>query len=125
VKASANQPTNSQEYQMNQQFGNSTAAPKTSYDRAQSALGGPVPETLQVDESIISLGDAVEFHVETVRALLRRLQPVTSDLCEAVAGTTCVPQSNRVDVARRIHNQRDELQYLTSEVQNIIRALQI
>lgn len=98
---------------------------KPAYDRAQNALGSPVGETLQVEDSLLSLGDTVEFHVETVRALLRRLQPVTSDMCEANCATTGVSQPIRVEIARRIHNRRDELQDLTHEVQNVIRALQI
>lgn len=110
---------------MNHPQGTNSSNLKPAYDRAQSALGAPVTETLQVEDSILSLGDAVEFHVETVRALLRRLQPVTSDMCEAIAGAAGAPQPIRVEVAQRIHNRRDELQDLTREVQNVIRALQV
>jgi hypothetical protein len=41
--------------------------------REHAIEGSPAAETLQVDESINSLGEQVEYHIETVRALLRRL----------------------------------------------------
>lgn len=109
---------------MNQQFGNNISTQKPTYDRVQSALGGPEADTLQVDESINSLGECVEFHLETVRALLRRLHPVTGDLSypESACGDK---QRIKVPLAQRVDNRRDELHGLTAEVQATIRALQI
>jgi hypothetical protein len=112
---------------MNQQFGNNISAQKPAYDRAQSALGCPAVDTLQVDESVNSLGEAVEFHMETVRALLRRLHPVTGDIVQGVGVTSggASPQPCKVPLCYRIDNRRDELHELTGEVQSVIRALQI
>jgi hypothetical protein len=110
---------------MNHQIGSSQSpAHDKAYNRAQSALGAPASETLQVDDSVNALGDAVDFHIETVRALLRRLHPVTGDLCDATCGGISAA-STRVPLAMRIDYRRDELNGLTTEVQNIIRALQI
>lgn len=97
------------------------------YDRAQSAIGAPAAETLQVDESINSLGECVEFHMETVRALLRRLHPVTGDIAQGVGATAggAIPQPCKVPLCYRIDNRRDELHELTAEVQAFIRALQV
>lgn len=93
---------------------------------AQSALQ-PISETLQVDESLESLGECVEFHMETVRALLRRLHPVTGDIVQGVGVTSggASPQPCKVPLCYRIDNRRDELHELTGEVQSVIRALQI
>ncbi|HEY0586239.1 MAG TPA: hypothetical protein VGD52_08920 [Pseudoduganella sp.] len=99
-------------------------APKssTAYAAAQNALQ-PVAESLQVDDSLISLAEVLEFNVETVHALLRRLEPVTGEVLVGdpgfVSGIAKVPLALRIDAAR------DALAILTNEVQATIRALQI
>lgn len=93
-----------------------------SYASAQSALS-PVAESLQVDSSMDSISKEIEFHAETVRALLRRLEPVTGALANA-CGSDCEPQY-KVPLAARIDYCGSAISALTGEVQHAIRNLQI
>jgi len=100
------------------------------YDKAQAALGKPSGEPLQMEVSISWLREAVEFHVETVRALLRRLEPISAGIkltngqmsggC-ADGGLTMV----RAPVASAIDSKREDIEALTKEVQQAIRELQV
>lgn len=112
------------------------AGPHTTYDRVQSALGQPAAETLQVDDSMSSLDNSAEFLVETVQALLRRIEPVTGDLSNGPligmisgtiigAGSTNCITVQKVPMALQLDKQHERLCALTREVQQAIRALQI
>lgn len=94
----------------------------TAYAAAQNALQ-PVPESLQVDDSMILLAEVVEFNIETVRALLRRLEPVTGEVIVGDPGFSS--GIAKVPLAVRLDGQRDMIATLTNEVQATIRALQI
>lgn len=104
---------------------NPSLAPKqtTAYAAAQNALGCPVVESLQVDESLDSMREVVEFHMETVRALLRRLEPATGELEAGI--DPCAGGFSKVALALRIDCNRDQICRLTAEVQTAIRQLQI
>jgi hypothetical protein len=101
---------------------------------AQSAIS-PIGETLHVDESISSLGNSVEFLVETVQALLRRIEPVTASVMSGTitvsgnvnysAGIIGVATLTKAPLAMQIDVQYDRIAALTKEVQAAIRALQI
>jgi hypothetical protein len=130
VKATANQPTKSQEHYMNAHMfagsltgniagGNITTS---AYKASQSALQ-PVAESLQVEESLQSLLEVVEFHTETVLALMRRLEPVTGELVFADQGLST--GIAKVSLALRIDTQRDNIAKATAGLQATIRALQI
>ena len=99
----------------------------TPYDRAQGAVIGssPMPETLQVDGSIGELGEAVDFCIENVQMLLRRLQPVTGDFAVPVGEDNTLSGSWKVPLSQRIDLRRDQLADLTTAVQCAIRALQV
>jgi hypothetical protein len=122
VKAPVNQPTKSQEHQMNR-F-DQCSAPKNSpaYMAAQSAMQ-PIVETLQVDESLNTLREVVEYHIEIVEALLRRIEPATGEL--GVSEESCLVGIAKVPLALRVDNQRDRIARLTDLVQTAIRQLQI
>jgi hypothetical protein len=131
VKAPANQPKKSQEYQMENSYASlgGQSASKVSgggaYNRAQNAVGQPIAETPQVDSSMDALSEAVEFHIETVQMLLRRLHPVTGDLVMPPSEDAKLTGNWKVPVAQRVDLRVDQLRGLTAEVQNAIRALQI
>jgi hypothetical protein len=102
-----------------------SCAPKNTaaYGAAQSALQ-PISEALQVDDSLSALRSAVEFHNETVRALLRRLEPVTIQYGSTASEIACdVP--SKVQLSMNIDYQVRLIGELTMEVQDAIRALQI
>jgi hypothetical protein len=103
------------------------AMPKSSvaYERAQNSVGQPIPETLHVDASLDALGEAVDFHIETVQMLLRRLHPVTGDYAEPKSDDAKLTGNWKVPLAARIDVRVDMLRALTVEVQSAIRALQI
>lgn len=99
-----------------------SSKPATAYASAQSALQ-PVSESLQVDDSLISLAEVIEFNIEIVRVLLRRLEPVTGEVIVGEPGfSTGIA---KVPLALRLDGQRDMIATLTNEVQATIRALQI
>lgn len=92
------------------------------YAHAQAALQ-PVAESFQVDESIASLIEVVEFHYETALVLMRRLEPVTGAV---LVGDACLAGgADKVPLALRIDAQRDQIAVLTHSLQATIRALQI
>jgi hypothetical protein len=99
-------------------------APKSTsaYAAAQNALS-PVPESLQVDESLDTLRDAVDFHIQMVEALLRRIEPATGELMATVDG--CLTGVSKVPLALRVDSQRDRLVRITQMVQTAIGQLQI
>jgi hypothetical protein len=93
------------------------------YSAAQSGLN-PVPETLQVEDSLEALREVVEFHSETVLALIRRIEPLTGEVMVAgLAGVS--PSIPKVQLAFRIDTQIDRISNTTGAVQAAIRALQI
>jgi hypothetical protein len=94
----------------------------TAYAAAQSALS-PVSESLQVEESLQSLLEVVEFHTETVLALMRRLEPVTGEVLIGDSAFGC--GIAKVSLALRIDLQRDLIARATAGLQATIRALQI
>ncbi len=99
-------------------------SPKQSkaYAHAQAALE-PIGESFQVDESIASLIEVVEFHYETALVLMRRLEPVTGAV---LVGDPCLAGGvDKVPLALRIDAQRDQIAILTHSMQATIRALQI
>lgn len=96
--------------------------PKNTYAAAQSALQ-PVSESLQVDESIQSLAEVSEFHIETLLALIRRLEPVTGEVSVNEVGS--IAGISKVSLALRIDTQRDRIATATAGLQATIRALQI
>jgi hypothetical protein len=142
VKAPANQPTAlSQENHMAGTFkhggvnfiapSNATAAEGAAltpqaqaYNRVQQDLGAPLTETLQIDDSINALGEAVDYHIEMVQALLRRLYQATGDIA-MVAQKDNHPEPVKVPLCYRIDSRRDQLVQLSNEVAATIRALQI
>lgn len=102
---------------LSQQFQGSSHATQS----AQAALQ-PTSQPLQVEESFAMLREVVEFHSETVRALLRRLEPATGEVLIANAGLNTGVA--KVPMASSIDYQRDAISTLTAEVQATIRALQ-
>jgi hypothetical protein len=93
-----------------------------SYAAAQSALQ-PISESLQVEESLQSLLEVVEFHTETVLALMRRLEPVTGEVL--IGDSAFGVGIAKVPMALRIDAQRDYIAKATAGLQATIRALQI
>jgi len=92
------------------------------YAHAQAALE-PIGESFQVDDSIATLIEVVEFHYETTLALFRRLEPVTGQVL--VGDPMLAGGADKVPLALRIDAQRDQLAKLTHAMQATIRALQI
>jgi hypothetical protein len=117
---------------------NTTPQRGDAYATAQSALQ-PVSEALQVDVSISSLDNSVEFLVETVQALLRRIEPVTAVAISGIgtltgtftgsvncsSGIIGAATFTKAPLAMQIDVQYDRIAALTKEVQTAIRALQI
>jgi hypothetical protein len=102
-----------------------STAPKHQHTHlaVQEALT-PQERPLQVDDSLEQLQRQVEFTVETVRALMRRLAPVSVDTLAEGAALEARPCS-KVRLAEQIDRCTDDLVVLTAEVQVAVRALQL
>lgn len=102
---------------------------KTPYEQAQAFIGQPAQETPQLEVSMSQLREAVEQHGETLRALLRRLEPVSAaspaSMVPFGAGIGDSPAAARAPVACFIDHKREEIEALTREVQQAIRELQV
>jgi hypothetical protein len=98
------------------------------YLAAQSAMAPGIDATvpLQVDAALEHLRNALDFHVETVAMLLRRLEPVTGQLEpgeQAKAGANGV--AAKVLLACQLDDLNERLSLATGDVQAAIRALQL
>lgn len=99
-------------------------AASPAYIAAQSAMA-PQERPLQIEQSMAELQGCVEILAETLRALVRRLEPVAGELDsdtrwdEPQKVATKVPLAEQIDRCCRIVN------LLTTETQQAIGALQL
>lgn len=112
------------------------AAAKMAHEKALAAIGNPSTTPLQIDAALASLKVAVDVHAEMVRALIRRVEPVSAQgmritsggvYCGVIGGATigvALPPP-KAAIASSILCQHEIIEDLTKELQQAIRELQV
>lgn len=111
------------------------AAMKMAHEVAQKAIGEPSQTPLQIDAALASLKVAVDVHVEMVRALIRRVEPVSVQGMRITVGSILINGSisgvgipmppAKAPIASSILCQHEIIEDLTKELQQAIRELQV
>jgi hypothetical protein len=111
------------------------AAAKMAHEKAFAAIGNPSTTPLQIDAALASLKVAIDVHAEMVRALIRRVEPVSAQGMRFTIGSCTINGSvggvasslppPKAPIASSILCQHEIIEDLTKELQQAIRELQV